>query len=275
MSNQLSTISFHGQTLLTTIQDDVVYTALKPICENIGLSWNAQFERIKRDEVLSEGIRMIRTPTKGGFQDVVCLPLTLLNGWLFGVDTNRVKAEIKETLITYKKECYQALFDYWHDGVAINPRRHTISVEQQAQIRQAVARQSKRRHYQTIYSALHQKFNIPRYSELLASDFDAAMSFIRNYGFDNHGDNNGYEQLYIALTDSVTNIRAYLKLIKSLKELPFFDEDVAQKMYHDGQDAILRIAKIAQTLDLQNTQGKPMFEPGRLNYYGGAALIYR
>lgn len=155
--------------------------------------------------------------------------------------------------------------------------RHTISVEQQAQISQAVARrcQSNRRHYQTIYSALHQKFNIPRYSELLASDFDTAMSFIRNYGFNNNGDNNGYEQLYIALTDSVTNIRAYLKLIKSLKELPFMDENVARKMYHDGQDTILRIAKIAQALDLQNTQGKPMFEPGRLNYYGGAALFYR
>lgn len=153
--------------------------------------------------------------------------------------------------------------------------RHTISVEQQAQISQAVARrcQSNRRHYQTIYSALHQKFNIPRYSELLASDFDTAMSFIRNYGFDNNG--NGYEQLYIALTDSVTNIRAYLKLIKSLKGLPFMDENVAQKMYHDGQDAILRIAKIAQALDLRNMNDKPMFESDRLNYYGGAALIYR
>lgn len=49
MTNQLTSIDFHGQTLLATIQDNVVYTALKPICENIGLSWNAQFERIKRD----------------------------------------------------------------------------------------------------------------------------------------------------------------------------------------------------------------------------------
>lgn len=122
MTNQLTSIDFHGQTLLATIQDNVVYTALKPICENIGLSWNAQFERIKRDEVLVQDIRMIRTPTKGGFQEVVCLPLTLLNGWLFGVDTNRVKAEIKDKLITYKKECYQALFDYWNNGVAVNPR---------------------------------------------------------------------------------------------------------------------------------------------------------
>lgn len=278
MTNQIQTVNFHNQTLITLEKDGNHYVAMKPICENIGLDWASQFTRIKRDEVLNSVIVMITTTgADRKIYKMLCLPIQYLNGWLFGVDTNRVKAEIKETLITYKKECYQALFDYWHDGVAINPRRHTISVEQQAQISQAVARrcQSNRRHYQTIYSALHQKFNIPRYSELLASDFDTAMSFIRNYGFDNNGDNNGYEQLYIALTDSVTNIRAYLKLIKSLKGLPFMDENVAQKMYHDGQDAILRIAKIAQALDLQNTQGKPMFEPGRLNYYGGAALFYR
>ena len=271
-------MNFHNQTLITLEKDGVAYVAMKPICENIGLDWEAQRQRISRDEVLNSTACMIKAvATDGKNRELLCLPIHYLNGWLFGVDTNRVKAEIRETLITYKKECYQALFDYWNNGVAVNPRRHTISVEQQAQISQAVARrcQSNRRHYQTIYSALHQKFNIPRYSELLASDFDTAMSFIRNYGFNNNGDNNGYEQLYIALTDSVTNIRKYLKLIKSLKGLPFMDENVAQKMYHDGQDTILRIAKIAQTLDLQNTQGKSMFEPGRINYYGGAALIYR
>ncbi|WII94991.1 phage antirepressor N-terminal domain-containing protein [Moraxella haemolytica] len=159
MSNQLTSIDFHGQTLLATIQDNVVYTALKPICENIGLSWNAQFERIKRDEVLAEGIRMIRTPTKGGFQDVVCLPLTLLNGWLFGVDTNRVKAEVKETLITYKKECYQALHDYWNNGIAVNPR---LTSADTLPLRNAInmATGILKLDYATIYKMVHQRFGI-------------------------------------------------------------------------------------------------------------------
>lgn len=62
---------------------------------------------------------------------MLCLPIQYLNGWLFGVDTNRVKAEIKETLITYKKECYQTLFDYWNNGVVVNPR--ATKAEQPAQ----------------------------------------------------------------------------------------------------------------------------------------------
>ena len=61
--------------------------------------------------------------------------------------------------------------------------RHTISAEQQAQIRQAVAKRCKsnREHYQSIYTALHQKFGIPRYDELLACDFDEALVFITDF----------------------------------------------------------------------------------------------
>lgn len=179
MSNQLTSIDFHGQTLLATVQDNVVYTALKPICENIGLSWNAQFERIKRDEVLVEGIRMIRTPTKGGFQDVVCLPLTLLNGWLFGVDTNRVKAEIKETLITYKKECYQALFDYWNNGVAVN---HRLSSDDTIPLRNAVSMATGvlRLDYATIYKMVHQRFGIDEIKELSKEQVEQAVEYVHS-----------------------------------------------------------------------------------------------
>ena len=52
-------------------------------------------------------------PTNGGNQNMICLPIEYLNGWLFGIDINRCKPEIRDTLIKYKKECYQALHDYW------------------------------------------------------------------------------------------------------------------------------------------------------------------
>lgn len=177
MTNQLTSIDFHGQTLLATIQDNVVYTALKPICENIGLSWNAQFERIKRDEVLVEGIRMIRTPTKGGFQDVVCLPLTLLNGWLFGVDTNRVKAEIRETLITYKKECYQALFDYWNNGVAVNPRATKDERKPLVQaVNMLVAETGAI--YSNVWKMIHQRFDVGCVDELTGEQVHQAVEYV-------------------------------------------------------------------------------------------------
>ncbi|MDG6894518.1 phage antirepressor N-terminal domain-containing protein [Volucribacter amazonae] len=124
----VKTVNFHNQILLTIEQNNIHYVAMRPICENIGLDWAAQYSRIKRDEVLSQGVVIITTPSNGGEQQTLCLPIQYLNGWLFGIDTKRVKLEIRETLIKYKKECYQALHDYWFKGEAkreIKPQKLT------------------------------------------------------------------------------------------------------------------------------------------------------
>jgi hypothetical protein len=79
----------------------------------LGLSWSGQRERINRDPLLSQmvkGVRVTRTPEKGGLQIALCLPLKYLNGWLFGVNANRVKAEVRDSLIRYQAECYEVLF---------------------------------------------------------------------------------------------------------------------------------------------------------------------
>lgn len=117
--NTVQTIQFYNQQIITVKQDDVVYTAMKPICDNIGLQWEAQRQRISRDEVLDSVACMIKaTGNDGKNYEMLCLPIDYLNGWLFGVDVKRVKPEIKDKLIQYKKECYQVLSDYWRKGTA-------------------------------------------------------------------------------------------------------------------------------------------------------------
>lgn len=121
MSNQISTqtLTFNNQALITFEQNGRHYTAMRPICENIGLAWEAQLARIKRDDILSSTmIVMIIVAEDGKNREMICLPIEYLNGWLFGIDVNRCKPEIRETLIKYKKECYQALHDYWFKGKA-------------------------------------------------------------------------------------------------------------------------------------------------------------
>lgn len=61
MTNQLSTIQFYGQSLITIEQDGKYYVAMRPICDNIGLDWTAQAQRIKRDEVLNSTVVIITT----------------------------------------------------------------------------------------------------------------------------------------------------------------------------------------------------------------------
>lgn len=142
MNAQLQTIQFHNQSLVTFAQNGVRYTAMKPICDNIGLEWGSQYNRIKRDEVLAQGAVMISMPSQGGEQQTLCLPIQYLNGWLFGIDTKRVKPEIRETLITYKKECYQALHDYWHNK-AEKAQPQALSAEHQQLIKDMVLNRAK------------------------------------------------------------------------------------------------------------------------------------
>ena len=181
MTNQISTqtISFNNQSLVTFEQNGVRYTAMKPICDNIGLAWEAQLARIKRDDILSSTmIVMIIVAEDGKNREMVCLPIEYLNGWLFGIDVNRCKPEIRETLIKYKKECYQALHDYWFKGKA----ERTINPEQQQAIQEAVVKTHHRTgmSYAEIYRQLKSLFKVGKYDQLKPEQFEDAIGFLNN-----------------------------------------------------------------------------------------------
>jgi hypothetical protein len=112
--NQVQNISFHGQTVAVFSQNNQHYVAMKPICENIGLQWEAQLKRIQRNAILNTAMSMMDTPSNGGKQKTACLPLDYLNGWLFGVDAKRVKPEIRERLLTYQRECFRVLNNHFN-----------------------------------------------------------------------------------------------------------------------------------------------------------------
>jgi len=122
--NELTTVDFHGDKLPVFKKDGKNLVAMKPIAEHLGLDWNGQFQRIKRNPTLKRSMCIIHIPTTdGGNQETTTLPLEFLNGWLMGVSVNQVKPEIKDRLMEYQDECYQALHDYFFKGVAINDRR--------------------------------------------------------------------------------------------------------------------------------------------------------
>jgi len=42
---------------------------------------------------------------------MLCLPLDLIPGWLFGVTASRVKEDIRPKLLRYQRECFRVLWD--------------------------------------------------------------------------------------------------------------------------------------------------------------------
>lgn len=123
---QTELIPFHQHSLITVHHEGRVLVAIRPICEAIGLDRKAQQNRINRDPVLSTcGVIMtLRLPGDSQAREVLFLDLEYLNGWLFGIDANRVKPELRETVIDYQKHCYHVLFQHFHGKPAVQHEKY-------------------------------------------------------------------------------------------------------------------------------------------------------
>jgi len=188
--NAITTIDFNGQSLITIEKDGIHYAAVKPIAENIGLTWDSQFRRIKRDDVLSSTVRVIRIVAEDGKnREMMCLPIEYLNGWLFGIDAKRVNPEVKAPLIQYKLQCYKVLHDYWHTGQATHPsidedlpstvkdRNGLVKAARMAQSRLGIG-------YDEVFNLIHHRFNISRIGELTVNQVGEATEYIQRLVLD-------------------------------------------------------------------------------------------
>lgn len=127
---QVHAVDFHGSRLATLEHNGEPYVAMRPIVEAIGLGWGAQFERIKHDPVLSGRVSTIEThDSMGRRQEMTCLPLKLLNGWLFKIDSRRVREDIRDRVVAYQTECYDVLSAYWSKGIAVRSDTEGVVTE--------------------------------------------------------------------------------------------------------------------------------------------------
>ena len=116
------TVPFHGADLYVVEHDSQPYTPMKPIITGMGLTWHGQHAKIKAN-TRRWGILELRIPSMGGLQDMLCMPLRKLPGWLSGIEAGKVKSEeARAKVIEYQNECDDVLWQYWNDGIAINPR---------------------------------------------------------------------------------------------------------------------------------------------------------
>lgn len=114
-------VAFYGDEVLAVrTEDGSVLIPVRPICDLLGVDWSAQRRRINRDPVLSEELKNITVTVSDSYRtvnrEVLSLPLDYISGFLFGIDANRVKPELKERLIRYQRECYKVLAEAFHDG---------------------------------------------------------------------------------------------------------------------------------------------------------------
>lgn len=113
-TTELTILDFEGDQITAAARDGKVYVAVRPIVENLGLSWGSQYNRLRRDPVLAEGVFVMKTPdARGTSQEMLFLELQLLHGWLFRIDASRVRPDLRERVLMYQRHCYRILFEHF------------------------------------------------------------------------------------------------------------------------------------------------------------------
>lgn len=112
----------------------VVYVPLRPLCDYLGLAWSSQLQRIRNDAVLSKEATSVLIATQKSNESafgpktssMICLPLDMINGWLFSINANRVRKDLREQVIRYQQECYRVLAQAFQSPAARSDASSTL-----------------------------------------------------------------------------------------------------------------------------------------------------
>lgn len=178
MTTQLSTqkISFYGSDLITLKVEDIIYTAVKPIAEALGLAWGTQQQKLSRSKDKFNCIHMNIVAEDGKNREMLCMPLKKLNGWLFSINPEKVRPDLKDRVIQYQEECFEALYNYWHFGKA----ERKTTTDERTGLRQAVSALVSKKGllYSDAYTLIHQRFNIEHIDELTPEQVGMAVEYV-------------------------------------------------------------------------------------------------
>jgi len=84
-------------------EDHNFFVPVKPICQAIGVQFEAQYHRLSRHYILASVMStMDTTGADGKTYEMVCLPLEYVYGWLFTIDANLVAEALCDSLRTHE-----------------------------------------------------------------------------------------------------------------------------------------------------------------------------
>lgn len=138
----LRTITFNGTAIPVATKDGQSYLPVKPICEAIGIAFPPQNDKIKEHPVLSSVVTIIvTTGADGKNYEMVCLPVKFIYGWLFTINPGKVAPEARKKVEAYSLECYNVLYNYFHNSLTRQLDANAAEIEQLKALNDAISRE--------------------------------------------------------------------------------------------------------------------------------------
>lgn len=278
-SNSLTqiTVPFHNAELYIVEFEGQPYTAMRPIVENMGLDWKAQLVKIKQrfNSVVGE----ITTTGKDGKQyQMLCLPLKKLFGWLMTISPNKVKPELRDTVIKYQEECDDVLWDYWTKGKAVNPRPKTHKSERTPLHDAHAMLVAKTKHLNSsdAWKIINQRFSTQSIDEIPYEAIPVAVEYVHHLialysKADKQGglfDKDTYE-LIRKFTESVLSQNFMMQDVWQALMLINKKDMMYYSKYVIDSNAMAR--KVSMELDFKTKKGEPLIDGycQTINFVGG------
>jgi hypothetical protein len=87
---------------------------IKPVCEILGVDYPGQYSKLKNHPIF--GSTIVLSSTVGADEksrEMACIPLRFFSSWLFSINPDNVKEEVRDNLIQFQLKCNDVLYNYF------------------------------------------------------------------------------------------------------------------------------------------------------------------
>lgn len=117
----------NGISLQVVADEREQLVAVKPVCEILGVAYPPQYTKLKEHPIFGPVITLsVTTGLDGKEYEMVCIPLRYFPGWLFSINPDNVKEEVRDQLIEYQMKCNDILYDYFFSRVDFSQKKEQV-----------------------------------------------------------------------------------------------------------------------------------------------------
>ena len=117
----------NGISLQVVADDREQLVAIKPVCEILGVAYSPQYTKLREHPVYGSTITLsVTVGADGKEREMACIPLRFFPAWIFSINPDNVKDEIREHLIEYQLKCNDILYAYFFSRVDFSQKKERI-----------------------------------------------------------------------------------------------------------------------------------------------------
>ena len=133
---------------ITAVRDENhnIFVPVKPICDAIGVAYQAQHLKLQEHEILAPTITLrVMVAADGKKREMVCLPLEFVYGWIFTINTKNVSEESHDSVLRYQLECYEALYRHFAGSLRRRVEENEAEIAALQAVNDAISREKEAR----------------------------------------------------------------------------------------------------------------------------------